>query len=171
MPIYAIGDKHPSISAGAFIHPDSVIIGDVSIGARSSVWPGAVLRGDHGFIRIGEATSVQDGSVIHCTADLPTVVGDRCTVGHMVHIEGALIEDDCLIGSGSTVLQHVVIRAGAMVAAGAVVAPRTEVPSGALALGVPAAIRPGRADPAAIRHAMETYVHNVEWYQEMRRID
>lgn len=171
MPIYAIGDREPSISPGAYVHPDAVIIGDVIIGDKASVWPGSVLRGDHGSIRVGAQTSIQDGSVIHCTAELPTLIGARCVIGHMVHIEGATVEDDCLVGSGATLLHNVIVRSGGMVGAGAVVSPRTEVPSGALALGVPATIKPGRADPTLIEQAVRMYVHNVEWYRELRRLD
>ncbi len=81
MAIYALGDPEPSIDSTAFVHPDAVIIGSVTIGARSSVWPGAVLRGDGGDIRIGERTSVQDNAVLHTTPEWPTVVGDGCVLG------------------------------------------------------------------------------------------
>ena len=78
MPIYALGDKAPVIHPDAFVHPDAVVIGDVTIGANSSVWPGAVLRGDDGYITVGERTSIQDGTVVHTTPFTPTVVGDGC---------------------------------------------------------------------------------------------
>lgn len=100
MPIYALGDRVPTIDPTAFVHPDAVVIGDVHLGPESTVWPTAVLRGDHGTIRVGARTSIQDGTVIHCTADLPTVVGDECVVGHNAHLEGCTVEDHCLIGSG-----------------------------------------------------------------------
>ena len=110
MPVYAIGDRTPSIDPAAFVHPDAVIIGDVTIGPESTVWPTAVLRGDHGSVRVGARTSIQDGTVVHCTAELPTVIGDDCVVGHNAHLEGAVVEDRCLIGSGSVVLHRVVVR-------------------------------------------------------------
>ena len=88
MALYALGDKTPTIDPTAFVHPEAVIIGDVTIGAQSSVWPTAVLRGDHGAIRIGAKTSIQDGTIVHCTSTLDTLVGDRCVVGHNVHLEG-----------------------------------------------------------------------------------
>src|SRR5262245_55270767 len=89
MPIYALGDLEPDIHPDAFIHPDAVIIGRVTIGERSSVWPAAVLRGDiEGGIRIGARTSIQDGAVIHTTYEQATTVGDDCTIGHLVHLEG-----------------------------------------------------------------------------------
>ena len=171
MPIYALGDLTPTIASSAFVHPDAVIIGNVTLGEKASVWPGAVLRGDHGSIRIGDSTSIQDGSIIHCSADFDTVIGSRCVVGHRVHIEGAVIEDGCLIASGSVVLPGVVVRAGALVGAGAVVSPGTEVPAGALALGIPARMRLDAADQDAISHAVSIYEHNVSWYSELRRIN
>ncbi|MFA7324821.1 MAG: gamma carbonic anhydrase family protein, partial [Candidatus Nanopelagicales bacterium] len=128
MPIYAIGDREPQIDPTAFIHPDAVVIGDVRIGPESSVWPTAVLRADYGSIIIGAQTSIQDGSIIHCTDEEDTVIGDRCTVGHNVHIEGATIHDDCLIGSGSIVLNGSVIGPNALVGAGALVPNRRIVP-------------------------------------------
>lgn len=172
MPIYAIGDRSPSIDPRAFIHPDAVIIGDVTVGPESSVWPGTVLRGDHGAIRIGARTSVQDGAIVHCTAELDTVIGDDCTVGHLAHLEGCTLESGSLVGSGATVLHRAVVRSGALVAAQALVPPGADVPAGSLARGVPARIVEGGADPELLAHATRTYVHNAHWYNaELRRID
>src|SRR5690606_5175753 len=103
VPIYALGDQVPDIHPDAYVHPDAVVIGSVVIGADSSVWPTAVLRGDDGFIRVGERTSIQDGSIVHTTWNHPTTIGDECTIGHNVHLEGCTIEDKALIGSGSIV--------------------------------------------------------------------
>jgi len=172
MPLYALGDRVPVIDPSAFVHPDAVVIGDVTVGPESSVWPTAVLRGDHGAIRIGSQTSVQDGSVVHCTRTLDTVVGDRCVIGHRVHLEGCTIEDDVLIGSGAVVLHRAVVRSGALVGASALITNGTEVPALALALGVPATIRPDAVSPGAHDHAVATYVHNAHWYHaELRRLD
>ncbi len=172
MPLYAIGEHEPQIDPTAFVHPDAVIIGQVSVGPEATVWPGAVLRGDHGSIRIGAQTSIQDGTVVHCTATLDTVVGDRCVIGHRVHLEGCTIEDDCLVGSGAVVLHRAVIRSGALVGAQALVTNDTEVPSAAMALGVPARILPDRVAPGAHADAVATYVGNAHWYNaELRRLD
>lgn len=172
MPIYALGDAVPSIHPDAYIHPDAVIIGNVRIGAGSSVWPGAVVRGDEGAIVIGERTSIQDNSVLHTTVEDPTIVGDDCVVGHMVHLEGCTIEDGCLIGNMSVVLHRVVVRTGAIVAANAVVLDDTEVPSGSLAVGTPAAIKPGRARPEMIARGAAVYaVRAMKYRAELRRID
>ena len=94
MALYALGDLTPEIDPSAFVHPDAVVIGNVHIGAQSSIWPTAVLRGDHGTIRIGARTSIQDGTVVHCTAELDTVVGDRCVVVHRASLEMSVMPDD-----------------------------------------------------------------------------
>ena len=172
MPIYALGDQVPEIHPDAFVHPDAVIIGSVWIGARSSIWPGAVLRGDEGEIRIGERTSVQDHSVLHTTLEDPTIVGDDCVIGHIVHLEGCTIESNVLVGNGSIVLHRVIVRSGAIVGANAVVLDDTEVPSGAIAVGVPAVIKPGRARQETIDHGVAAYLKRMDVYREgLRRID
>jgi carbonic anhydrase/acetyltransferase-like protein (isoleucine patch superfamily) len=172
VPIYALGDLEPSIHPDAFVHPDAVIIGDVRIGARSSIWPGAVLRGDDGYISIGDRTSIQDNCVLHTTPTWPTVVGDDCVVGHIVHLEGCTVEHGCLIGNGSIVLHRVIVRTGAIVAANAVVLNDTEVPSGAIAVGIPATIKAGRARQADIDQGVASYLDRTARYQrDLRRID
>jgi len=95
--------EHPP---DAFVHPDAVVIGDVRIGSESSVWPGAVFARDYGTIIIGARTSIQDGTVVHAVEAFPTVVGDDCVIGHIVHLEGCVIHDRALVGSGSVVLHH-----------------------------------------------------------------
>ena len=172
MPIYALGDRVPTIDPTAFVHPDAVLIGAVVIGAESSIWPGAVLRADHGDVKIGDRTSIQDGTVIHCTPECPTIVGNDCVIGHLVHLEGCIIEDFSLVGSGSTVLHMAIVRTGSLVGAGAMVPGRMEVPSGAQALGVPAKIRPDSVTPEMISHGRDAYVFNAAWYnKDLRRID
>jgi carbonic anhydrase/acetyltransferase-like protein (isoleucine patch superfamily) len=172
VPVYALGDRVPVIDPTAFVHPDAIVIGDVTIGPESSVWPAAVLRGDHGAIRVGARTSVQDGTVVHCTSTLDTVVGDRCVIGHRVHLEGCTIEDDCLVGSGSVVLHRVVVRSGALVGAQALVPNGMEVPSRAMALGVPARIRQDAVAEGAFDDAVQIYAHNAHWYAaDLRRVD
>lgn len=171
MPVYALGDLVPQIHPEAFIHPDATVIGQVSIGAGSTVWPGAVLRGDYGRITVGERTSIQDGTVVHATEELETKIGSNCVVGHIAHLEGCTVQDGCLIGSGSVVLHRVVVCSGALVAAGAVVSPGTQVPARAMALGVPAKIRPEAVAPGSFTDAVSRYVANGTRYAaELRRI-
>ena len=165
MPIYALGERTPSIHADAFVHPDAVVIGDVQIGANSSVWPSAVLRGDYGTIVVGERTSIQDGAIIHAIAEYPTVIGDDCVVGHLAHLEGCTVEDRALIGSGAVVLHQATVHSGATVGAGAVVRNRMHVPANALAVGVPAVIKLNMSGEAVILENAATYVANAAWYR------
>ena len=172
MPIYALGNQVPSIHPDAYVHPDAVVIGDVTIGAHSSVWPCAVLRGDDGAIVIGQRTSVQDGCVVHTTPEHPTTIGDDCVIGHMVHLEACTIEPWCLIGVGSVVLHRVVVSSWAIVAANAVVLNDMMVPSGALAVGTPAVIKEGRARREDIERGVATYVERAARFRaELRRIE
>lgn len=171
MPIYALGDLEPRIHPEAFVHPEAVIIGDVVIGALSSIWPCAVLRGDSGQIIIGEQTSIQDGTVIHCIPTRPTSVGNRCVVGHIVHLEGCTIEDDVLVGNGSVVLHNAIVSSHSLVGSNAVVGNNMVVPSGAMALGVPAKMREGVIQPGQFDMPVQSYVAQGRRYRaELRRI-
>ncbi|HEY8544714.1 MAG TPA: gamma carbonic anhydrase family protein [Acidimicrobiales bacterium] len=171
--IYALGDVEPTIHPDAYVHPDAVLIGDVHLGPEASVWPSAVLRADNAPIKIGARTSIQDGTVVHVAPGLPTVVGERCVVGHLVHLEGCTIEDRSLVGSGAVVLHNAVVRTEALVGANALVPGGMEVPSRAMALGVPAKLRPDAVDPEImIDLGMLTYVERQKRYrQELRRLD
>ncbi len=169
MPVYALGDRSPVIDPTAFIHPDAVIIGDVTIGPESTVWPSAVLRGDSGSIRIGSRSNVQDGAVVHCTSAHDTVVGDDCTIGHLAHLEGCTVQDLALIGSGSVVLHRAVVGRGALVGAAALVTNDTRVPPEALAVGVPARIRPGPVPPGANLRNAASYVARGKLFREQLR--
>lgn len=173
MAVYALGDLVPQIDPTAFVHPDATVIGNVVIGPESSIWPQAVLRGDYGSIVIGARTSIQDGSVIHTTERFPTVIGDDCVIGHLAHIECCTIEDRALVGSGSIVLHRAIIRSEAVVGANAVVPNDMEVPSRAMALGVPAKLRLDVVDPEAlIARGARNYVRNGARYrEELRRLD
>jgi carbonic anhydrase/acetyltransferase-like protein (isoleucine patch superfamily) len=164
MAIYEIDGRVPRIDPAAYVHPDAVVIGAVTIGPESTVWPGAVLRGDYGVITVGARTSVQDGSVIHATADCPTTIGNGCVIGHLVHLEGCTLEDDSLAGSGSVVLHRARVGRGATVGANAVVTNDTVVPAGALAVGVPAIIKEGKSSLIAIEMAAALYVANGKRY-------
>jgi carbonic anhydrase/acetyltransferase-like protein (isoleucine patch superfamily) len=173
MPIYALGDRVPDIHPDAYVHPDAVVIGAVTIGPEASVWPCAVLRGDPGGIVVGARTSVQDGTVVHTTPMNPTRIGAECVIGHNVHLEGCDIGDGSLVGSGAIVLNGAVVEAEALVGAGALVSGGMVVPSHAMALGVPARIRPDSVDPSAqIVPGMQVYLERARTYRaELRRVD
>lgn len=137
-------DKAPKVPADVFVAPSAAVIGDVTIGHKSSVWYGAILRGDVNSITVGSETNIQDGSIIHVAKTnlagkvLPTIIGDRVTIGHNAVIHAATLEDESFVGIGATVLDGAVVEKGAMVAAGALVSQGTRVPSGQVWAGVPA---------------------------------
>lgn len=173
MPIYALGEVEPDIDPTAYIHPDAVVIGAVTIGAESSVWPGAVLRGDPGGIVVGARTSVQDGTVVHTTPMTPTRIGAECVIGHNVHLEGCQIGDGALVGSGAIVLNGAIVEGEALIGAGALVSGGMVVPSRAMALGVPAKIKLDAVDPQLqIASGMQVYLERGRTYRaQLRRLD
>ena len=121
----------------AFIHAEAFVCGDVTLGARASVWPMAVIRADSAPVTIGESSNVQDGVVIHVDPGLPCTIGARVTIGHRAIVHGATVEDDCLIGMGAVVLNRVVVGRGSLIGAGAVCSEGMVIPAGSLVLGVP----------------------------------
>lgn len=127
----------PQVSPDAIITRGAFIIGDVKIGERSSVWFGAVIRGDVDSVEIGHTTSVQDCAVIHPNKGQPVKIGNHVTIGHSAVLHGCVIEDAVLIGMNATVLDGAVIGSGSVVAAGCVVTPNTVVPPNSLVAGVP----------------------------------
>ena len=171
MAIYALADVEPEIHPDAYVHPDATVIGNVVLGAGASVWPSAVLRGDSGRIVIGARTSVQDGTVIHCTEADDTIIGDDVTIGHCAHLEGCVVGNNSLIGSGSIVLNGASVGNGALVAAGALVGPNKVVPDRARAIGVPARVTED-AMTGAPDMAVDIYVaKSARYRKELRRID
>ncbi len=132
--------RTPAVHATAFVHARAVVIGAVQVGARSSIWPCAVLRGDIAPIQIGEETNIQDGAVVHVADGLPAVIGNRVTVGHLAMIHACTIEDECLIGMHATILDGAVIGARSIIGANALVTKDIEIPPGSLVLGSPAKI-------------------------------
>lgn len=171
MPIYSFGDQEPTIDPSAWIHPDAVVIGDVHLGPRVTVWPGAVLRADFGPIRAGADCVIEDGVVLHGTVD-HTVLGTGVVMGHLAHAQGCQIGSDVLMGSGSMVLDRVTVGDGALIAAGSVVPPGTEVPPGARAIGVPAHIREGGVDRQWLVTGRAHYQRHAQTLREgMRRLD
>lgn len=136
-----------AIDSSAWVAPDASLAGEVTIGARASVWFQAVLRGDLAPIVIGDESNVQDGCVIHVDEKLPARIGARVTLGHGAIVHGAIIEDDCLIAMRAVVLSGCRVGRNCLVGAGAVLAENSSVPEGSLVLGVPAKIiRPLRPE-------------------------
>ncbi len=156
----------PKIAPSAYIDPSAQVIGNVEVGERSSIWPNVTARGDVNTIRIGSDSNIQDNSCLHCDeGPFPLIVGDRVTVGHMVMLHGCTVEDDCLIGIGSVILNGARIGTGSVVAAGAVVPEGSEIPPGSMVMGVPGKVKRQLTDEERGR-----FQQNAKHYVESARI-
>lgn len=151
----------------AYIAGGAIVLGDVTIGAESSVWFNAVVRGDTEAISIGEQTNVQDLCVLHADPGFPCTIGKRVTIGHAAIVHGAIVEDDCMIGMRAVVMNGAKIGAGSLVAVGAVVTEGTEVPPGSVVMGVPGKVRRGvtEADRNKMKHAAHHYVEQAKKFK------
>jgi carbonic anhydrase/acetyltransferase-like protein (isoleucine patch superfamily) len=131
--------KIPQVDATAFVAPNATLIGDLIVGARSSIWFNVVMRGDVNYIRVGERTNIQDGTIVHvATNDGPTLIGNDVLIGHAAIIHGCMLQDGCFVGMAATVMDDAVVESGAMVAAGALVTPGKRVKARQLWAGSPA---------------------------------
>jgi len=155
----------PRVAASAYIDPSAQLIGDVTVGDRSSIWPNASVRADMGPIVIGSDTSIQDNCALHLDEGFPLTIGSRVTVGHSVTLHGCTVEDDSLIGIGATILNGARIGKGAVVAAGSLVPEMMEVPPSTLVMGVPA--KPRRP---VTPEEQERFREGVKHYVEKARI-
>ena len=152
---------HPVIDPSAFVAPGAVVLGDVTLAAESSVWYTSVLRGDMAPITVGESSNIQDGTIVHVDEGVPCHIGARVGVGHRVILHGCTVEDECLIGMGSVLLNRVHIGTGSVVAAGAVLREGMEVPPGSLVMGVPGRIVRA-VEPELAGRITSTWRHYVE---------
>jgi carbonic anhydrase/acetyltransferase-like protein (isoleucine patch superfamily) len=164
LPLYALGNKKPRVHPSVMVAPTATIIGSVTIGRNSSVWPGAVLRGDYGWIRVGSNCSIQDNAVVHCSAESPGIIGDGVTVAHNAIIHACRIGDECLIGAGAIVFDGASVGKHSILGVGAVVPEKKKIPARSVAVGVPAKV---------IRRTMKKDVENIQQsyraYVEMSR--
>lgn len=169
--VKAFKDKTPDIERTAFVTADAIIIGDVSIGADSSVWYGSILRGDVNYIRIGARTNIQDGTIIHVSSkDHPTILHDEITVGHRVTLHGCVVEDGCLIGIGAILLDGVRVGRNSLVAAGCLLTPGTVIPPRSLVMGAPAKVKRELTDDelAGLEQSWKNYVELKDLYLKER---
>ncbi len=160
--------RAPQIDPTAFIQPSAQIVGDVIIGAQSSVWFNVVIRGDVNHIRIGARTNVQDNATVHVTRERwPTILGDDITIAHGVILHGCRIADRCLIGIGAIVMDGVEIAEDCLIAAGSLVTPGTKIPAGQLVLGSPGkVVRPLRDEELAhLKQSAANYVEYADTYR------
>lgn len=166
--------KMPEIHPTAFIAPGAVIIGDVTIGEKSNIWFGCVIRGDVQSITIGANTNIQDGSVVHVTRVVgPTTIGNGVTIGHQALLHACTVQDNAFIGMGAQMLDHSVVESEAMLAAGALLTPKKTVPSGQLWAGNPAKYfkELSEKDKAFFPQSAANYVLHGEEYREILGID
>ena len=162
------GDASPRVAPSVWVAPGACVIGDVHLGEESSVWYGAVLRGDTEPIRIGARTNVQDGCVLHADPGYPAIVGDDCVVGHKAIVHGCRIGDGCRIGMGAIILNGARIGEGSIVAAGALISENKEFPPHSLIVGIPAKHAKEVTDEqtADIAHGVRTYVERAAAHRE-----
>jgi carbonic anhydrase/acetyltransferase-like protein (isoleucine patch superfamily) len=157
----------PNIHPTAYVHPAAVVTGDVTLGARVSVWPTAVIRGDTDSIVIGPDTNIQDGTIIHVDHGVPTTIGARVGIGHRAIVHGATIADDVLIAMGAILLNRVHVGTGSIIGAGAVCTEGMQVPPNSLVLGVPARVvrETTDAERDRIRQTVESYLALQDEYK------
>jgi gamma-carbonic anhydrase len=158
--------RRPRLGKGAFVARSAVVIGDVTIGDRSSIWFNAVLRGDLNRIVVGHHTNVQDNAVLHLADNFPCVVGNYVTIGHGAMVHACTVEDGSLIGMGATILDGAVIGTQSLVGARALVTEGTRIPPGSLVLGMPARVvrRLATREKAALKAIAMKYVRGAAWY-------
>jgi len=176
MAVYALGDKVPVIAKSAYIHPQSSVIGDVTIGERVFLAPMASVRGDRGCITIGDETNVQDGAVIHSTEAHDTTIGSRVNIGHNASIHARLVDDHAAIGMGAVLMLHSVVAEGVLIGNAALLHPKTKTEPYKVYAGVPAKyLRNFNVDdPAriAIEKYVDSYVRDTKRYpSDLKRID
>lgn len=177
MPIYRLGDKVPKIHPSAWIADNAIIIGDVTIGPKASVWFNVVIRADNDRITIGENTNIQDGSILHADPGFPLSIGNNVTVGHMVMLHGCTVKDGCMVGIRSTVLNGSVIEENSLVGAGSLIAENKSFASGVVLMGAPARVAKTMDEDRAKKmpRAAEHYVWNRQRFhdnlQEITRAD
>lgn len=140
MKVYNFGQHFPNIHSSVYVSDSARVIGNVEIGQDSSVWFGAVVRGDVCFVKIGKCSNIQDNAVIHVNHNVPTIIGDYVTIGHGAIVHAATISDYVIVGMGAILLDNVKVGRNVIIGAGALITPRTEIPDGVLVLGSPAKI-------------------------------
>jgi carbonic anhydrase/acetyltransferase-like protein (isoleucine patch superfamily) len=174
MAVYRLGSKVPRVPPSAFVAEDACVIGEVVIGERSSVWPGASIRGDNVAITVGDDSNVQEGAVLHADPSVPLVVGNRVSIGHQAMLHGCTVGDGSLIGIQAIVMNNAVIGRDSLVGAGSIVTEGKSFPDGSLIIGTPARVlRPLSEDEIAGMHANAAdYGAKAAQYKvDLQRID
>src|SRR5256885_14160034 len=170
MPLYQLGSKKPKVHPTSIVAPNASIIGDVVIGARTSIWPGAVLRGDYGKIRVGVNCSLQDNVVVHCSSENAGVIGNGVTVAHGAIVHACKIGDECLIGAGAIVFDGATIGKHSILGVGSILLERRKIPPRSVAVGAPAKVirKATIEDVRAIKESYKAYVKMAQLYEKTR---
>lgn len=155
----------PVVSESAYVDPSAQVIGRVELGERTSIWANVTIRGDVNSIRVGGESNIQDNSCLHVDRDKPLEIGERVVVGHSATVHGCVVEDDCLIGMGSTLLSGSRVGAGSIVAAGSLVLEGQQIPPRSLVMGAPAKVKRPTTD-----EEVERIRRNAESYVELSRV-
>lgn len=172
--IYKLSERRVTlIGEGHFIAPSADVIGSVTLHPRTSVWFGAVLRGDTEEIDVGEGSNIQDGSVVHADAGCPAKIGKNVTIGHKAVVHGCTVGDNSLIGIGAIVLNHAVIGENCIVGAGALVTERTVIPPNSLVVGSPAVVKKTLSDDVVsmLKQSAAHYVDNAALFAHALEVD
>jgi len=166
MPLYQLGSKRPRVHPTVMIAPNASVIGDVVVGSRTSIWPGAVLRGDYGKIRVGANCSLQDNVVVHCSSRNPGVIGNGVTVAHSAIVHACHIGDECLIGAGAIIFDGARIGSHCIIGVGTVVLEGRKIPARSVAVGAPAKVmrKVSDKDVRMIRESYRAYVRMAQRY-------
>ena len=166
MPLYQLGSKKPEVHPTSMVAPNASIIGDVVIGAHTSIWPGAVLRGDYGKIRVGANCSLQDNVVVHCSSENAGIIGNGVTVAHSAIVHACRIGDECLIGAGAIIFDGAKIGTHSIIGVGTVVLEGRTIPPRSVAVGAPAKVmrKATDKDVRMIRESYRAYVKMAEKY-------
>ena len=170
--IFSLGNLSPRIADKVYVADSADVIGDVEIGSGSSVWFNTVLRADNDLIRIGTGSNIQDGTVIHVDEGIPTIIRDYVTVGHNTMIHGCTLEDGCLIGIGTTILDYAVVGAQSIVGANSLITERKTYPSRSLILGSPAKVVRALTDEevSLLECTAAHYSKNAAHYRDNLRV-
>lgn len=168
MNVRDFGDDEPEIHPEAYVDPDSTVIGDVKLKKDTSVWPGAVLRGDLEEIFVGPKSNLQDNVVCHADPGYPVEIGEACTIGHGAVVHGASIEDKCIVGMNATILNGADIGQKTIIAAGSVVTENESVPGGVLVAGSPAEVKTELDPDDDVFEAGNHYVDLAEIYSNSK---
>src|SRR3989441_8027929 len=166
MPLYQLGSKKPKVHPTSIVAPNASIIGDVVIGPQTSIWPGAVLRGDYGKIRVGANCSLQDNVVVHCSSENAGIVGNGVTVAHSAIVHACRIGDECLVGAGAIIFDGATIGTHSIIGIGSVVLEGRTIPSRSIAVGAPARVmrKATAKDIMMIRESYRAYVKMAQKY-------